>query len=523
MRGHFVATVGLLVVLALLPAWAGPAPSRVPGNVLVMGQIISDANSLDPAQAFEFSSVWADAQVYDTLVDFSRDFSRAIPKLAESWTVSADGKTYTFKLRSGAKFHSGATVDARAVEFSIRRVFRLNLTPAFIVTDFIKNPDDVAAVGSDRVRVTFNQSMPEILMASVMANPVTSVVDPAVVQRNAAADDPLANKWLSDHDAGSGPYRLAEPNGWSRNVKIELVAFDDHWRGRARMGRIYIQEMPEATAQMLALQRGDIDVAMRLLPGQIRELTGQAGYAVKTTPTFTIRYLAMNTGYAPFANKAVRNAVKWAIDYDAIKRIYEDTVEVGQTIVPARMFGYLAEAPYRKNLDRARTLMREAGMERGFRAELLVGIDPILPDVAAKIKEDLAQIGITVDIRILRAAELNTIYRAQNHQMVLARWGADYPDPDNLAKAFADFDVRQLAWRNKWDHPVKRQVQQAVAELDRAKREALYKEIQRIVLEESPFAVFAYPLRQFAMRANIRGVEPSPLYETYDLYGASKE
>ncbi|MGH2403728.1 MAG: ABC transporter substrate-binding protein [bacterium] len=520
MRGRFAVTVGLLVVLALLPAWAGPAPSRVPNNVLVIGQIISDSNSLDPAQAFEFGSVWADAQVYDTLVDFSRDFTRAVPKLATSWTTSSDGKTYTFKLRTGAKFHSGATVDARAVEFSIRRVFRLNLTPAFIVTDFIKSPTDVAAVGSDQVRVTFNQSMPEILMASVMANPVTSVVDPAVIQRNATANDPMANAWLSDHDAGSGPFRLI---GWSRNLKIELQAFDDYWRGRPRMGRIFIQEMPEPTAQMLALQRGDIDVAMRLLPGQIRELTGQAGYVVRTTPTFTLRYLAMNTGYAPFANKAVRNAVKWAIDYDAIKRIYEDTIEVGQTIVPARMFGYLPESPYRKNLDRARTLMREAGMERGFKAELLVGIDPISPDVAAKIKEDLSQIGVDVEVRVLRSAELNTIYRAQNHQMVIARWGADYPDPDNLAKAFADFDVRQLAWRNKWDHPVKRQVQQAVAELDRAKREALYKEIQKIVLDEGPFAIYAYPLRQFAMRTSVKGLEPSPLYETFDLFGVFKE
>ncbi len=505
----------------LMPTWAGgaPAASRVPGNVLVIAEIISDANSLDPAQAFEFSSVWADYHVYDTLVDFNRDFTRAVPKLAESWTVSADGKTYTFKLRS-AKFHSGNPVDARAVEFSLRRVMRLNLTPAFIVTDFINKPEDITTLSANQVRITFKQTMPEILMASVLGNPVTAVVDPAVVQKNATSDDPMANKWLSNHDAGSGPFILI---GWSPNLKIELQAFDGYWRGRPRMGRIFIQEMPEATAQMLALQRGDIDVAANLLPGQIKELTGQPGFDVKRTPTFTLRYVAMNTGYPPFANKSVRNAVKWAIDYDALKRIFEDAVEVGQTIVPARMFGYLPENPYRKNVDRARTLMREAGFERGFKAEMLVGVDPILPNIAAKIKEDLGQIGIDVDVRVLRSAELNSIYRGQNHQMVIARWGADYPDPDNLAKAFADFDVRQLAWRNKWDHPVKRMVQQAVAELDRTKREALYKEIQKMVLDEGPFAVFAYPLRQIAMRANVKGYEPSPLYETYDLFGAFKE
>jgi peptide/nickel transport system substrate-binding protein len=518
-RAWYLAAVAILVTAALMPAWAAPAASRVPPNVLVIGEIISDANSLDPAQAFEFSSVWADYHIYDTLVDFNNNFTRAVPRLAESWTVSADGKTYTFKLRS-ATFHSGSPVDAKAVEFSLRRVMRLNLTPAFIVTDFVARPDDIVAVSANQLRVTFKQTMPEILMASVMANPVTSVVDPGVVQKNATADDPLANKWVSNNDAGSGPFIL---RGWSPNVKIELQAFDNYWRGRPKMGRVFIQEMPEATAQLLALQRGDIDVAHNLLPSQIKELSNAPGIVVKSTPTFTLRYLAMNTGYAPFANKNVRNAVKWAVDYDAIKRIYEDAVEVGQTIVPARMFGYLPENPYRRSVDRARALMREAGMERGFKAELLVGVDPIAPSVAAKIKEDLAQIAIEVDVRVLRSAELNSIYRAQNHQMVIARWGADYPDPDNLAKAFGDFDVRQLAWRNKWDHPVKRMVQQAVAELDRGKRENLYKEIQKVVLDESPFAVFAYPLRQIAMRSNVKGYDPSPLYETYNFSGAVKE
>lgn len=515
-----IVVIVLLVVLALVPATVGGAPARTPSNVLVIGTLISDSVSLDPAQAFEFSSVWVAYHLYDTLVDFTRDFTRAVPRLAVSWTASSDLKTYTFRLRPGVKFHSGNSVDARAVEFSIRRVFRLKMAPSFIVTDFITKPEDVVAVSPTEVRVTFNQGMPEILMASVLANPVTAVVDPALVQRNATTDDPTANKWLTDHDAGSGPYILV---GWNRNLKIELKAFDDYWNGRPKMGRIFIQEMPEPEAQLLAIQRGDLDVAMRLLPTQIRTLAGQSALTVKSTPTFTLRYLAMNVGFEPFANKNVRNAVKFAVDYDAFKRIYEDTIDVGQTIVPAGMFGHLPDRPYRKNLDRARTLMREGGFERGFKAELLVSTEVPLPDIAAKIKEDLAQINIDVEVRVLRSAELLGIYRGQRHHMVIARWGADYPDPDNLAKAFADFDSRVLAFRNRWDHQVKQLVKQAVAERDRAKRDAMYKEIQRIVLDEGPYVVFAYPLRQIAMRSTVKGLDPSPLYETYDLSNVTKE
>ncbi len=520
-RGReFLIPVALLLALTLLPGVAGGAPGRVPPNVLVIGRIIGDVVSLDPAEAFELTSTWVDEHVYNTLVEFSRDFTRAVPELATSWTTSADGKAYTFTLRPGVKFHSGAALDARAVEFSLRRAMRLKLQPAFILTGFIKNPEDVVAISGNQVRITFNQVMPEILMTCVLANPVASAVDPALVQKNATAGDPLANKWVAANDAGSGPYILKR---WTRNAVIEFAAFDDYWGGRPRMGRVFVQDMPEPAAQLLALQRGDVDMVTDLLPAQFIQVAKEAGVVVKSSPQFALRYLAMNVGYEPFSKVQVRNAVKWAIDYTAFRRIFEDQIDIGQTIVPARMFGHLPDRPYSKNLDRARALMREAGYERGFKAELLTVPDPPLPDIAAKIKEDLGQIGIEVEIKALRSADVLAAYRGRTHQLVIARWGADYPDPDNLATAFADFDARVLAYRNQWDHAIKRTAQQAVRELDRAKRDAMYRQIQKVVLDEGPYVIIGYPLRLLAMRANVKGLDPSPLSVTYGMSGVAKE
>jgi peptide/nickel transport system substrate-binding protein len=519
MRAIHVMAVLLLLAVAILPAAAGAPPSRVPANVLVIGTNIGDIVSLDPAQSFEFAGTWVNRHVYDTLVDYSRDFSRVVPQLASSWTASADLRTYTFTLRP-ATFHSGAPVNAQAVVFSIQRVFALKMAPSFLVTDFIKAPTDVVAVSASQLRVTFSQPMPEMLMAAVFANPVTSVVDPALVRRNSTPDDPQGNKWLTANDAGAGPYVLI---GWTRNLKVEMRAFDNYWKGRPRMGRIFIQDMPEPTTQLLALQQGDIDVAMRLLPGQYKQVAAMPGFQVKQTATFTIRYLTMNVGFAPFSKPQIRNAVKYALDYDAYKRIFEDTIDPGQTIVPANMFAHLKDRPYTRNLDRARALMREGGYEQGFKAEFMVPNEVPLPDVAAKMKEDLAQIKIDADVKVLRNADILGVYRAQKHQMAIQRWGADYPDPANLATAFADFDSRVLAWRNQWDNPVKAKVKQAAAERDPAKRAALYAEIQKTVLDEGPYAIFAYPLRLVAMRTNVKGVDPSPLYETYDLSNATKE
>jgi peptide/nickel transport system substrate-binding protein len=418
------------------------------------------------------------------------------------------------------KFHSGNTVDATAAEFSIRRAFNLKQTPSFILTGFIAGPEDVAATDARTVRVTFKQPMPEILMGCVLANMVAAVVDPALIRQNALPDDPHANRWLSNNDAGSGPFRLVR---WDRNVIIELQGFDAYWKGAPRLRRVFVREMEEAAAQLVAFQRGDLDVADNLLPGQYKQLAGQAGVEIRSRPSFQVRYVAMNATYEPFTKKEVRSALKWAMDYDAVRRLYEDAIDVGQTVVPTGMFAHLPERPYRKDLDRARQLLREGGYERGFKAEMLVPVDPILPDVAAKIKEDLAQIGIEIEVRVLRNADLLGVYRAQRHQLVMQRWGADYPDPDNMVRAFANFDARQLAWRTQWDHPVKRVVEQAVSELDPARRDALYKDIQKVVLEEGPFVIIGYPLEQLAAYSNVKSFGPSPLFGFSDLLRTWKE
>jgi peptide/nickel transport system substrate-binding protein len=519
MKGRVLALVVLLVAVVMF-VWGG-AVVQIPRDVLIIGRDTGDAVSLDPAQAFEFTSVWAVDQVYETLVNFSRDLSRAEPGLAESWTFSPDGKTWTFKLRKGAKFHSGNEVDADAVVFSLQRAFKLELEPSFIITMFIDKPEDIKALNKDTVEITFKQTMPEVLMTSVLSNPVTAVVDPQVVQAHATVDDPWANKWLSDHDAGAGPFILQK---WERNVEIVLEAFPEYYGGKPFFSRIIIKDIPEPTDQLLLLKKGDIDVAMDLLPEQITEVKAIPEIVVSEKPAFQVRYIGMNVSFEPLSHEEVRDAIRFAIDYEAIaKEIMKGAVQIGQTIVPAGMFAHLPATPYYRDIEYAKALMKKAGYENGFKVELMIAPVPPSPDQAAKIKEDLAAINIDVEIKQVLAAQLYETYRAQKHQMVLALWGADYPDPDNLAKAFGDFDAKQLAYRNVWKNDrVSALVKQAVIELDPVKRETLYHEIQMIILDEGPYVVLYYPLNQIAMRSNVLGLEASSLFATTDLSLASK-
>lgn len=516
MRAKVVGIGVLLVVFAVFVS------GQIPRDVLIIGRDTGDAVSLDPAQAFEFTSVWVVDQLYDTLVDFSEDLSKAVPRLAESWTVSSDGKTWTFKLRQGVKFHSGNEVDADAVVFSLQRAYKLELQPSFILTMFVDKPEDIKALDKYTVEITFNQSMPEVLMTSVLDNPVTAIVDPELVQANATADDPWANRWLTDHDAGSGPFILQK---WERNVEIVLEAFLGYWKGRPFFSRVVIKDIPEPTAQLLLLKKGDIDAAMDLLPEQIIEVKGIPEIMVSEKPAFQVRYLGLNVSFEPLSHKEVRNAIRFAIDYEAItKGIMREAVQIGQTIVPAGMFAHLPATPYYRDIEYAKALMKQAGYENGFAVELMTTPTPPWPDIAAKVKEDLAAINIDVEIKQVIAAHLYETYRAQKHQMVLALWGADYPDPDNFAKAFGDFDARQLAYRNVYKNDrVSDLTKRAAAELDPVKRKALYHEIQMIVLDEGPYVVFFYPLNQIAMRNNVLGLAASSLFATTDLFLASKK
>ncbi len=504
--------------------------AQVPKDVLIIGMSHEPIIDFEPARVYEFEGGFVLEQVYDSLVNFvggREAFERIVPGLAESWEVSEDGLTWTFHLRRGVKFHSGNTVNADAVVFSLRRSLTLSFPPIWILKQFVPNPEMVQKVDDYTVTITTNQRIGEMLMAAVLGyQGVCSIVDPAVVQAHATADDPWATKWLAEHDAGSGPFVLKE---WVRRDRIVLEAFPDYWRGKPAIRQVIIKDIPEPASQKLALERGDIDIAWNLLPEMVADLKGKPGFNVIETPSWYFHYLAMNVGYEPFSNVKVRQAVRWAIDYDAItQNIMAGAAVKCHTFVPIGMFGHL-DLYYYQDLEKARQLMKEAGYEQGFAVELLTRTDPPYPDIAAQIKEDLKKIGIEVKVTVMTYSELLKVYRAQQHQMVLVRWGADYADPSAQAAPFAHCEttgpeakVKQLAWRNMYISGVTDWVEQAVGEPDARKREILYKAIQAVVMEEGPYVILHSPLIQVVTRDVVQGLEVPPLWYYTELFGISK-
>jgi len=493
-------------------------------DTLVIAMDISDAVSMDPAVAYEFTSVMVVNQLYDKLVDFEPpDLTRVVPEVAESWSYSPDGTLWTFKIRQGIKFANGDPLTAKDVEYSLRRVLILSKTAAWLLQQFIAKPEDIVATDNYTLTIKLKEKVAPDLFLSVLAFTTSAIVNPREAEAHASGND-MGSGWLTDHSAGSGPYILEK---WDRNSEIVLRANPNYWRGPPSIKTIIIKHVPEPATQMLLLQKGDVDIAFGLTIDQIQQLKNVKGIRILEYPVLQLAYIGMNVNNTYLSNEKVRTAIKYAIDYDGIIRdILKGGAMKVQTIIPYPLLGFNPATPYYRDVNKAKQLLAEAGYPNGFDIELAypAGAHP-QEEIAQKIQRDLAEVGIRVTLRPMAAAEMYQKYRQQSLQLVLAGWGSDYPDPDNNAKAFGDYRIKQLAWRNMWyDDKVADLVEKAYKELDRSTREALYKQITDYILEHGPYAVLYQVVQYVAMRTWVENFVPDPSFGTYlDLSRIYKE
>ncbi|MDR7418260.1 MAG: ABC transporter substrate-binding protein [Armatimonadota bacterium] len=523
-RGHVVAlplVALLLVTLVLLPAPPLAGSPQDP-STLVVGQNTSILITLDPAVVFEVEGVVIVDQLYDKLVDLDMVDGKikVVPEVAESWTLAPDGRTWTFKIRRGMKFPSGRAVDAEAVVYSLRRMLRLNRPSIYAFNELGLNKDNaesvVKMVDPYTVQIVVGQPFAPDLVLAILSFVATAVLDPGVVEQHIREGE-LGADWLKDHSAGSGPYTLIR---WERNEVVDMVANPGYWRGIPPVKRIVIRDIPEASAQRIALERGDIDVAWGLSPQMRQEIRNARtpGLAIVKVPGHGIDYMGMNVKYPPLAKEQVREAIRYAIDYTAIREgIMRGEAIPLQTFIPVGYLGHNPVQPFKQDLNKARQLLSEGGYPNGFEVELAVTAPhPTRVDIAQVVQNDLAKLGIKVKIVGAAAATVLQKYREQGLQLVIYGWGVDYPDPDALAKPFADGTIKQLAYRNGWMDPRATELtKKAMLERDPRQRVAMYKELTELVAHKGPFVIFHQITNNWVIRTYVRGFEQAAALGTF--------
>jgi peptide/nickel transport system substrate-binding protein len=505
-----------LAVAALFAAYV-PAFAATPADTVVIADKIDDIVSLDPAESFEFSGNDALNNVYDRLIEIDPATMKLKPGLAESWSVADDGKTYTFKIRQGVKFHSGNPVTAEDCAWSLQRAVKLNKTPSFILTQFGFTPENVEqmikANGDAELQITTDKSYAPSFFYNILTAIVASVVDKKEALSHEENGD-MGYNWLKTHSAASGPFML---RAWKPNDSLVLEKPEgfDYFNGKVALRRVYVRHVPESSAQRLLLEKGDIDIARKLTPGDVEAVSKNADIKIKEEVRGRIFYVAGNQKVEALAKPKVMEAIKYAIDYDGmVNSFLKGQMKVHQSFLPEGFLGAIDDNPYKLDIDKAKALLKEAGYPDGLDLTLWVRNDQQRLDMAQSIQATLGQAGIKITLKTGTGSEILGDFRARKQQLILESWGPDYPDPQTNASTFAsnanNSDEAKLtgvlAWRTAWDaKETTPMVEAAVVEKDSDKRAKMYEDMQRKMQKEAPFAWMFQEVAQTAIRKNVDG------------------
>ena len=496
-------------------AASGATGTASANETLLFAGDLSDQISLDPAVAYEFGGIQVVGNIYQTLVSFDPGDPTLKPLLATEWNIQdmGDTRTITFKLDPNAKFASGRPVTASDVVYSWSRVLDLNQSPAFLLIDIAQlTKENMRAVDEQTLEVKIPAAVGPQVFLSVLSFSVAAVVDQQEVEANAGQDQ--GSTWLNDHSAGSGPYVLER---WERSAQVTMNVNPNYWRQAPAIKRVIMRNVTELANLQSAIETGDADIVQDLGSEQVAALQSNSELQIVKADSSLLVYLGMNAKSAPLDKVEVREAIRYAINYDEIvNNLLGGNGRLVQEIIPAGLFGHTGAVPFTQDIAKAKELLATAGVAEGTSIDFLVPVGPApggieWSTIAAKIQNDVAQIGLTLNIQQIQQSELLNIYRAQQGQIVLINWGPDFPDPDGNVTPFTNYVAKSIAWRNAWESPeIGALSQQAASEQDTTKRAELYKQITERVLHEGPYAVLYQPTRTFGVRANIEGFAYDP-------------
>jgi ABC-type transport system substrate-binding protein len=475
--------------------------------------------TLDPAYSTDIYSITLIQQIFDGLAQFDENLN-VVPALATSWKVSADGLVYTFNLRSDATFHNGREVTADDFVYSFTRILDPQEESSALgffarvrgASPYRKGESNevagLRALDAHTLEITINEPFAAFLSVLAMFN--SKVVPREEVER--------WGKEFGLHPVGTGPFRLESLDG----SKITLTANSHYYGGCPYLDRVVYTIYPGAQHQKIFedFLAGRLEEAFVI--GASREKMAQTKtYQYYRKPSLSLMFYGMNCSEAPLSDKRVRLALNLGINKQRIiKEVFNDQFIPAETIMPPGMVGYTPEnSTYIYDPKRAKALLAEGGYGSAKDGLSLTMLSASKSDVAQKelamVKADLADVG--VDLQINYETDWPTFEDALSQpglQLYRYSWFADIPDPDNFLNILCGSESRYnfMRYRNP---QVDRLLHQALVETDIIKRVGLYREAERIVLEDAPMIPFMYLTFESVFQPYVKGLEISALGMPY--------
>ena len=442
---HWLTTTVAVSALALALGMASASAQETLDPKAKQGGAITitykdDVATLDPAIGYDWQNWSMIKSLFDGLMDYEPGTTKLRPELAESYEISPDGKTFTFKLRKGVKFHNGREMTADDVKYSLDRVTNPKTqSPGAGFFASINGYEDVAGGKSESLSgvtvidpstVKIELSRPDATFLHVMAINFSHVVPKEEVEKYGAD--------FGKHPVGTGAYKMAE---WTLGQRLVFERNADYWnKGLPYIDKITFEIGQEPIVALLRLQNGEVDVpGDGIPPAKFQEVMADPEQKARVVEGGQLQtgYVTMNTTMAPFDNVKVRQAVNMAINKDRIVKLINNRAVPANQPLPPSMPGYDKDFKgYAFDVEKAKALLGEAGHPDGFATELFVMNTDPNPRIAQAIQQDLAAIGIKASIQSLAQANVIAAGGEKDGAPMIwsggMAWIADFPDPSNF-------------------------------------------------------------------------------------------
>ena len=531
-----VAASALVLALGMASATAQETldPEAKQGGAITI-TYKDDVATLDPAIGYDWQNWSMIKSLFDGLMDYEPGTTNLRPELAESYEIAPDGKTFTFKLRSGVKFHNGREMTADDVKYSLDRVTNPKTqSPGAGFFASIAGYDDVAGGKSESLSgvtvvdpstVKIELSRPDATFLHVMAINFSHVVPKEEVEKHGAD--------FGKNPVGTGAYKMAE---WTLGQRLVFERNADYWRkGLPYLDKITFEIGQEPIVALLRLQKGEVDVpGDGIPPAKFQEVMADPEQKARVVEGGQLHtgYITMNTTMAPFDNIKVRQAVNMAINKDRIVKLINNRAVPASQPLPPSMPGYDKNFKgYAFDVEKAKALLGEAGHPNGFETQLFaMNTDPN-PRIAQAIQQDLASIGIKASIQSLAQANVIAAGGEKNGAPMIwsggMAWIADFPDPSNFyGPILGCGGAVQGGWNWSWYCSKDLDVKAAEADsiVDPAKADERYKmwsDIYGKIMEDAPWAP-VFNEQRFTMKSPRMGgddklyVDPVHIPINYD-------
>jgi len=515
------AAFSLLTFLLLVLISSCSSVKPEPG--VLMLRLGSEPTTLDPAFIVDVVGGNVSAKLFNGLVRFGEG-SEVVPDIARSYTISPDGKTYTFHLRDGVRFTNGRAVTARDFKYSFERVLspetkspRTWLFERIAgAREFMDGKADevsgIRAVDEHTLEIDLNAPFGPFL--GLLAMPGGYVVPREEVER--------LGENFSSAPVGTGPYRLAS---WEHGSSITLVPNPDYFDDKPSLMGIKYRIIPEDLTAVAEFERGNLD-AIAIPAPVFRRYTDSDKWKdlILSATGLNTYYLGMNCSRPPFSDVRLRRAVAMSIDRKRIlDTIYQGRGELATGPVPdVLMDPYGGQGdkpfPYDYDPDAAKKLMAEAGYSDGFKMKIYIGADPETLDMVEVIQQYLRDVGIDASITQLEWSAYKQAITSGEADAFWLSWQADYPDPENfLYPVFDSANLGPAGNRAMFtDKEFDRLIEEAQAEPDHDKRGKLYREAQQRIIKMSPWVFFWHKKDFVVVQPWVEG------YELHSINNADK-